>query len=475
MSNIRIETLGCRLNQIESEAAARFFVDNGFSVDMSTISAQIPEDPSLAVCVINTCAVTQKAEQKARRIIRLALKKFVNATVLVTGCYAQLSNDEIKKMDKRICVIGGQIKSRVALVPPLLKKFLSENNWNPEAFADKVTNEITLHKAEKEGFPEDAFKLSTSSFLAHSRASLKIQDGCNNNCSYCAIHFARGHSVSLPVETAIKRVQELEENGQDEVVITTVNIGQYNGVYKDKFCNFSQLLKLLLENTKKIHFRISSLYPEVVTDEFCQVIKDERVCSHFHISVQSGSNKVLKLMNRRYEADDVLKAVEKLREAKENPFIACDIITGFPGEAYDNFIETFELCEKCNFSWIHAFPFSERPGTEACNLPDKVTQQDSGDRAKRLNDWAINNKINYVNQFCGKETDAILETVRKPRVTADENQRIYHAVTNNFIHCEIISSKEIPVNKRVRIRLLKTLDERIIKGGEIEASAEFAD
>lgn len=178
-------------------------------------------------------------------------------------------------------------------------------------------------------------------------------------------------------------------------------------------------------------------------------------------------------MNRRYEASEVVRAVEMLRKAKENPFIACDIITGFPGEAYENFIETFELCEKCNFSWIHAFPFSERPGTAACDLPNKVTQQDSGDRAKRLNDWAINNKINYVNQFCGKEADAILETVRKPRITADENQRIYHAVTDNFIHCEIISSKEVPVNKRVKIRILKTLDERIIKGGEIEASAEF--
>lgn len=474
MSQIRIETLGCRLNQIESEATARFFIDNDFSVDMGLISAKIAPDSELKICIINTCAVTQKAEQKARRIIRLVLKKFGNASVIVTGCYAQLASDEICKIDSRICVIGGQVKSRIAQVPLLLKNYINTNEWDPVCFSKLVTSEISSKTTEKKDFPENAFTLSTSSFLSHSRASLKIQDGCNNSCSYCAIHIARGKSVSIPVETAIKRVQELENNGQDEVVITTVNIGQYRGEYKGKYLNFAQLLKVLLEETNKINFRISSLYPEVVTDEFCQIIKDERVCPHFHLSVQSGSDKILQLMNRHYVSADVIVAVEKLRNAKQNPFIACDIITGFPGETKDDFIQTFELCEKCNFSWIHAFPFSERPGTAACSLPNKVPQETSGERAKRLSDWAISNKINYINQFTGKKINAVLETVRRPAVATEKNsKRIYHAVTTNFIHCEIISEKEVPVNKTVEILIQKTLEDRIIKGGEIEASAIF--
>ena len=470
MSDIRIETLGCRLNQIESEAAARFFIDAGFSVDMKGITSSSAEDLQTKLCILNTCTVTQKAEQKARRIIRLQLKKYSNATVLVTGCYAQLNPSEIKAIDSRIAVLGGQIKSRIAEVPPLLKE--TKAPFNPQAFAELINSKISSPASEKQGFPEASFKLATSSFVAHSRASLKIQDGCNNNCSYCAIHIARGKSVSIPVETALERVRQLEERGNDEVVITTVNIGQYRAEYNGEIFNFTKLLKFLLENTEKIAFRISSLYPEVVTDEFCQVIKNPRVRPHFHISVQSGSDSVLERMNRAYRRDAVINACKKLRQAKENPFLACDIITGFPGESDSDFADTMDLCNKCAFAWIHAFPYSERPGTPAALMKNKVPQSISGERAKKITDFAINSKINYVNQFVGKEMDAILETVRRPVALRSSNGNlIYHAVTENFIHCEIVTNQPLTVNKTVRVRIEKALPERILKGGEIEAVA----
>ena len=470
MSDIRIETLGCRLNQIESEAAARFFIDAGFSVDMKGITSSSAEDLQTKLCILNTCTVTQKAEQKARRIIRLQLKKYPNATVLVTGCYAQLNPSEIKAIDSRIAVLGSQIKSRIAEVPPLLKE--TKAPFNPQAFAELINSKISSPASEKQGFPEASFKLATSSFVAHSRASLKIQDGCNNNCSYCAIHIARGKSVSIPVETALERVRQLEERGNDEVVITTVNIGQYRAEYNGEIFNFTKLLKFLLENTEKIAFRISSLYPEVVTDEFCQVIKNPRVRPHFHISVQSGSDSVLERMNRAYRRDAVINACQKLRQAKENPFLACDIITGFPGESDSDFADTMDLCNKCAFAWIHAFPYSERPGTPAALMKNKVPQSISGERAKKITDFAINSKINYVNQFVGKEMDAILETVRRPVALRSSNGNlIYHAVTKNFIHCEIVTNQPLTVNKTVRVRIEKALPERILKGGEIEAAA----
>ena len=471
MKTIRIETLGCRLNQIESEAAAHYFLKD-FDVQMQGLSAKATEDKNTVLVIINTCTVTQKAEQKARRIIRLALKKYKNAALLITGCYAQLSAPELLKMDKRIIVLGGQIKSRLVEVPSLLKNYLEENKWKAEAFAEFLNNSIKSKPQEKLNFPEESFKLAGTSFLSHSRAALKIQDGCNNNCSYCAIHMARGHSVSIDAEVAIKRVQELEEKGNEEVVLTTVNICQYKSEYKGKEIRFPGLLKLLLENTKTIRFRISSLYPEVVDDEFCSVIKDQRVQPHFHLSVQSGSNKILKLMNRVYKAEDVLNACKKLKTAKENPFIACDIITGFPGETNEDFDLTYKLCKDCDFTWIHAFPYSERPGTKAIELPQKVPQSVSDERARKLNELAVKNKIEYIKLFIDKPMDAILETVKSSQLFAG-NIIHYHAVTSNFLHCEIISKETREQRKLVKIKILSPMEDRIQKGGEIEARAVF--
>ena len=251
MSIIRIETLGCRLNQIESESMARFFLDKDFSVRMDSVTAGEAADSETLLCIVNTCAVTLKAEQKARRIIRLLLKKHPGALIVVTGCYAQLSAAEIEKLDERIVVLGGQIKSRLAELPGLLK-----SHTEFDALKKGVISLVRTKPVEKKDVAEDSFKLSTSSFIAHSRASLKIQDGCNNNCSFCAIHLARGKSVSIDVQTAIDRVVELERAGHSEVVLTSVNIAQYHGKYGDGYCNFTQLLKLLLENTKNINFRI---------------------------------------------------------------------------------------------------------------------------------------------------------------------------------------------------------------------------
>lgn len=471
MSIVRIETLGCRLNQIESESAARFFLENNFSVSMAGFSAKSPVDEETLVCIINTCTVTQKAEQKARRIIRLMLKKYPNAAIIVTGCYAQLSKDEIKSFSPRIAVLPGQIKSRISKVPEYLK---NQTDFNACLFVKQLEAFFDLPQ-QKPGFPENSFELSTSSFLAHSRASLKIQDGCNNACSYCAIHFARGHSVSIDVETAVKRVQELEKAGQEEVVITSINIAQYRGKNGEETFNFSQLLQKLLDSTHNISFRISSLYPEIVDEQFCSVIANKRVRPHFHISVQSGSDSVLKAMNRVYNKADVAKACKMLQKAKPDVFLACDIITGFPGETDSDFEQTMELCKECNFAWVHAFPFSERPGTPAAKMKNKVPQSVSGERAKKITSWAIAQKIEYISKYEGKSVSAIVETSRNNCSKADKANAFYtyHCMTENFIHCEFSTDKPVEMNKSVIVEIQKPLVERIKKGGEIEALASI--
>lgn len=478
MNRIIIETLGCRLNQIESESLARFFIDDGFDVSMGGTTAKTASDENVCAALINTCTVTQKSEQKARRLIRLLIKKYPNAVIIVTGCYAQLAESEISQMDSRICVIGGQIKSRISQVPQILLSFesyadFSVNPWNSCKVVEALNKEIVTPPVEKKGVAEHSFKLAATSFLAHSRASLKIQDGCNNNCSFCAIHIARGKSVSIDASTALERVKFLEEQGYEEVVITAVNIAQYKSEYNGQPCNFSRLLEILLNGTSRISFRISSLYPEAVDDDFCRLIATERVRPHFHISVQSGSNRVLSLMNRIYKAEDVFNAVQKIRAAKKNPFVACDIITGFPGETDDDFNQTVELCKKCGFVWIHAFPFSERPGTLACTLKNKVPQSVSGERASRLLELAAASKISYINLFAGQELNAVLETVRRPAAVIAKDAFVYHAVTDNFIHCEVISNKMLETGKCVCLKIQKPLEDRILKGGETEASAVF--
>lgn len=470
---IHIETLGCRLNQIESESIAKSFSDAGFSISMESVTAKSIIQNEVIISVLNTCTVTQKSEQKARRIIRLMLEKFPQAVILVTGCYAQLNSQEISQIDKRIFVIGGQIKSRITQIPKLLTEYLQKHDFNPFDFINYLQLLIKTPQL-KQFFPENTFKLSTSSFFAHSRASLKIQDGCNNNCSYCAIHLARGNSVSLDVKTALERVLELENKGFDEVVLTTVNIGQYRGIFESQYFDFKTLLKYLLENTKKIRFRISSLYPEIIDEKFCTVISDNRVQPHFHLSVQSGSNKILQLMNRQYTKEQVINACKMLRKAKNNPFIACDIITGFPGETEQDFNDTKKLCDECQFVWVHSFPFSPRPGTVALKLENKVPNSVSGERSKTLTQWAINQKITYCNQFIGKKLSAIIETVKRPAaISQSKNILIYHAVTENFLHCEILSNNELAVSKKVELEITEVLSERIKKGGDIEVSAKI--
>lgn len=465
MCTVRIETLGCRLNQIESESAAQLFIESGFNVVFSINDV----DDQTRLVIINTCAVTQKAEQKARRIFRLVLKNYKNAVVLITGCYAQLSKEQIEKMDSRIAVLGGQIKSRIAKLPDLLKN----NMLSPAEFAALVKKELCNIPAIKPGFPEDSFKFAASSLQAHSRASLKIQDGCNNNCAFCTIHIARGHSVSLDVKSALERVRALENQGYDEVVLTTINIAQYKGLFVDsngveQYFDFAALLKYLLVSTQKINFRISSLYPEIVNDDFCEVIKNQRVRPHFHISVQSGSNKILQLMNRRYNRDDVLNACKNLRAAKPDCFLACDIITGFPDESDEDFEQTLDLCKKCDFTWIHSFPFSARPGTPAFDMKPKIPQSVSQKRAHKLNDWAVQQKISYIKSFIGKPLPAIIE---KQQPSSTEKTFIYNCMTQNFIHCQVSSPNPLQESKEYKISISDVLFEHIHKGGEIEAFA----
>lgn len=480
---IHFETLGCKLNQIESESIARAFNDAGFCSDMESVTAKSPVNDNVTLCIVNTCTVTAKAEQKARRIIRLLLDRYPAAVVLVTGCYAEVEPDAIRALDERIAVLRGTQKDVLAELPAALVRNAADSasgSWKTdgaralEQMLEKLLD--ARRQSPEEALKHSSFALCTDTFMQHSRASLKIQDGCNNNCAYCRIHIARGQSVSLPVKDVLSRVRLLEEAGQKEVVLTGVNLSQYAGSTEGlegagvtdasslmkngnlrPYADFAQLLKLLLSNTQSINFRISSLYPDRVDDEMCEAIKDPRIRPHFHLSVQSGSNAVLRSMNRPYRSEDVTEAARRLRVLKPDCFLACDVITGFPGETDADFEDTVNMCREADFTWIHIFPFSARPGTAAYRMRPQVPQSVSGSRARRLTECALAQKQAYLERFVGQTLTAIVEKRRTDEL---------RAVTGNFLHVRLEPLTGVTEDsarlggKEVRIKITRLLETR---------------
>ena len=397
-----IHTLGCKLNQLESESIAEAFNRAGFLVEAG---------PMADLLVINTCSVTSKSEQKARRLIRKALKDNPGACVIVTGCYAQLEGAAIAALEKpgppprRLFVLSGDRKTFLLDLPRLLRSPSGE----PDTAALSRTLELFLGTETPPGAPAsgplDPFRFNPRDLSFHSRPFLKIQDGCDRACSYCAVTLARGPSRSLDPETLLSRLGELEAAGYGEAVLTGVNINQYRSGGMD----LGGVLEYLLANTRTIALRLSSLEPEGLDGPFLRVLRNRRIRPHFHLSIQSGSPRILERMRRPYTPAAVETAIRRLRELREDPFLACDIIAGFPGETPAEFAETYELCRRSNFAWIHAFPFSRRPGSEAWDFPDKTPEREAVSRVESLVNLARQGRTAYVRAWTGKTVAAIVE------------------------------------------------------------------
>ena len=382
MPSFLILTLGCKLNQLESEAITDAFLRTGFK--------QAEKAPD--VVVVNTCTVTSKADQKARRVIRKALRDYPKSRVIVTGCYAQLNGEDLLNLDdgrkKRLFVIK---KDSIIDLPYYFK----EN--------EKIDN-VLEEFAQRREAAADRFQFNPQSFSDHTRSFLKIQDGCGNHCTYCRIRLARGASISLDADEALSRLRILEKN-HAEAVLTGVNISQY----RDKNINLAKLLEYLLTGTEKIALRLSSLAPETIDEELIGVLAGKRIRPHFHLSIQSCSKKILEKMGRSYDGKTIEDAVSLLRRAKGDPFLACDIITGFPGETEAEFNETFETCKKLDLAWIHVFPYSKRPGTPAFAFKEQVQESEVTRRVNLLTELAQQGRAAYTRRCLGKEVEVLAE------------------------------------------------------------------
>jgi threonylcarbamoyladenosine tRNA methylthiotransferase MtaB len=476
-----IFTLGCKLNQLESEAIADSFRKAGFRL--------VPWDSCSGepgILIVNTCTVTSKADQKARRMIRKLLRDNPESCVIVTGCYAQLDSEEIRTLEnqagcagvseRRLFVLGGgegaaapgaaAAKSALLGLPQYLSEAIarekdSRGGINPlPCLMESWTREAA--PSETAAIKNDStFNFIPEDFSFHSRGFIKIQDGCDNNCAYCRVRLARGKRVSLNHGAVLERLRAFEAKGGLELFITGVNITQY----RDNETDLAGLLALLLEGTSTIALRLSSLEPECIDERLASALAHPRIRPHFHISVQSGSDAILKSMRRAYNLHTVEKAAALLRSAKDNPFLACDIITGFPGETEAEFAKTLAFCEKTNFAWIHAFPYSGRPGTAAFSFGNPVRELDKTRRVETLGALALRCRLEYAKAWLGKELSAIVE--KAPCFTG-RNAKQCRAVSENYLKLLVNCNGEAPPPGSS----IRCMPVSVCEGGKPDAIAE---
>jgi threonylcarbamoyladenosine tRNA methylthiotransferase MtaB len=386
-------TLGCKLNQTETEAVADGFRRGG----REPVGIGEPAD----LYIVNTCTVTSKSEQKARRVIRQILKMRPGKPVIVTGCYAELEAAALDRLGTEVYVLGLEGKDALLDLPGELEQ-LGEN---PPALRIREIVENWTERIRHIEEPRGRFRFQASRYSFHSRAFMKVQDGCDNSCSYCRVRLARGPSVSVDIESAISRFKDLQEKGYEEVVLTGVNLTNYR--WEKKGLDF--LLERLLSLDTGIRIRLSSIEPDAVSPGLLEVLKHPSICPHFHLPLQSGADGILSSMRRRYTTKQVIELVEKLRRVKDRPFIAADLIVGFPGESKDHHGETLNLLHRIEPADLHVFPFSPRPGTSAALLPSRVPERIARERAEELRDLAKNFHRNYSLSRLGNLADVLLE------------------------------------------------------------------
>jgi len=433
-------TLGCKLNQLETEAITDTFCRNGFSFLPWDSLKKSQKD--LGILVINTCTVTSMAEQKARRVIRKAMREHPKSCLIVTGCYAQMEKAGLEELEERpinrLFVVPGEAKNRLLD----LGRFLSGTaaGENPDSLRCLIASWFDSDSDKKTNATVNgAFRFVPERFFSHSRAFLKIQDGCDRSCAYCRVSLARGKSRSFGANDALKQLQAMEQRGIAEAVLTGVNISQY----RDSGMDLPGLLEFLLNGTEKIRLRLSSIEPEskepepgLFNDAFLRVLTDKRIRPHFHLSLQSGSAEILAKMGRPYSPADIEKIAALLRGIRQDPFLACDIIAGFPGETECEFEKTCKLMEKLSFAWIHAFPYSKRPGTAAFGFSGAVSGKDAARRVELLTSLARKGREEYIQRWKGREVEAVVE--------AGENlpKGMVQAITENYLKVRVDYGEE---------------------------------
>ena len=381
---LKFISLGCKVNSYESNALRELFLLNGFN-DYSK-----PD-----IIVINTCSVTAVADQKSRQIIRREKRNNKDAVIAVMGCYSQKNAEYIKKECDADIVVGTSNRNKLI---DYVKQFLINHQ------------KIIAVETDTRNFKYESF--GTVAIPNSTRAYVKIEDGCNNFCSYCTIPYTRGVARSRDKAEVINEINTLVNNGFKEIVITGIHTAHYG--LDIKGVTFSDLIEEICQIPGLYRLRISSIEESEIDNKFIELLKKyPQIANHLHMPLQSGSKTVLKRMSRKYNVDDFIKKVERIREVRPDIAITTDVIVGFPGETEEEFIETLNFIKTVNFAELHVFPFSAREGTKAYSMPNQIQPEIKSERVSKL--IALSNELlsNYTTLFKGKELEVILEERNK--------------------------------------------------------------
>lgn len=430
---VALHTLGCKLNFSETSTIGKQFKEHGFSI------VSLDDNPD--VFVINTCTVTENAERECRQIVRRVLRQNPHAYVVVTGCYAQLRPESISKIDGVDLVLGSNEKFNMfSYMESLQKNELACIFVSP-------TDEL------------NQFGLASSSDAdSRTRAYFKIQDGCDYKCSFCTIPQARGLSRSLESQQVVSQFKDILTQGYKEIILTGVNVGDY-GKYLDK--NLFSLLNELIAVDGDFRLRVSSIEPNLLSDEIINLTKENpKLTNHFHIPLQSGSEKILKLMQRRYTKEFYADLIYKVKQVIPDAGIGVDVIVGFPGESENDFVETYNFLKEIPISYLHVFTYSERPNTKAVTMADAVPVNIRRDRNNMLRILSEKKKFEFYKSLIGNQVEVIFEnendsgfmkgfTSNYVRVKSDFNGEYINKLTtfeisecdNSFAYGKIIGQK----------------------------------
>lgn len=363
MYRVGLYTLGCKVSQYETEAVGEEFARSGFQV--------LPFSECCDVYVINTCTVTAESDRKSRQFIRRAVKMNPDAVVMVMGCYSQRAGGEISKIPGVSCVIGTENKlSLVSIAEKMLEK---------KRAGEKITPLVSVTD-----LSDAEFEKMTVRCAPRTRAYVKIEDGCDAKCTYCAISGARGRVRSKPKDEAIAEIEALSRSGTREIVLTGIETGSYGRDF-DTGYGLCDLICELDARGSCERIRLGSLAPELINHDFVMRVKDARILApHFHLSMQSGSDAVLRRMKRRYNTAQAMRVIEDIREHIPRATFTTDLMVGFPGESEENFLETVDFLTRARFLDAHVFAYSRREGTEAYSYPDQIDESVKRERSERL-------------------------------------------------------------------------------------------
>lgn len=376
---IAFKTLGCRLNLFETDSLASEFNKNNYKV--------VDFSEKADVYVINTCTVTSMSDQKSRRVInQAARRKEEDGITIVTGCMATNYKEQLEKNENIDYVVDNDHKTSVVSI--------AEAHFNGEMVAD-------------ENFQKDLFNYQPAEETFHTRSFIKIQDGCDNFCTFCIIPKVRGRATSRPVEDVLENIRKVVEFGYKEVIITGVNIGRYNHEGTD----FESLVEKMLEIPGDFRIRISSIEPDGYTDSFFRLFKHQKLAPHMHICLQSGSEEVLLKMRRMYTAKLFKEMADKLEELYPGFSLTTDIIVGFPGETNEQFEETVNMAKSIGFGHIHTFKYSVRKGTRAERLPDHVDEKEKNRRGEIIRELSDKTRLAHRKQFVGKTQRVLVQII----------------------------------------------------------------